>query len=156
MSKAIEDKILEILRTNLNLGTDTILPKDLLVEDLSADSLDLVELVMAAEEEFGVVIPDSDVENIVSVKECIDYITTKVDESTPKIGTHFGEGITYKKVHRTTTTFIEEPKDQTVRYLEYIAYLEKELCEHYIGNSIEHIQKQTTKLLRKREELLDE
>jgi acyl carrier protein len=53
---------------------DEVTPQAKFVEDLGADSLDTVELVMALEEEFGIEIPDEEAEKIVTVKDAIDYI----------------------------------------------------------------------------------
>ena len=58
----------------LSVPEEKVVPEARFAEDLEADSLDLVELVMALEEEFGVEIPDEDAEKITRVKEAIDYI----------------------------------------------------------------------------------
>lgn len=67
------EKIRKIVSDQFGINEDDIQPTTLL-EDLSADSLDLVELVMAAEEEFDVEIADEDVENFTSIGDVVDYI----------------------------------------------------------------------------------
>ncbi len=68
------DKIKEIVVEQLNVDADQVTPQANFVEDLGADSLDTVELIMAFEEEFDVEIPDTDAENIKTVQDVIDYI----------------------------------------------------------------------------------
>ncbi|WP_300328362.1 acyl carrier protein [Fusobacterium sp.] len=68
------DKIKEIVVEQLNVDADQVTPEANFVEDLGADSLDTVELIMAFEEEFDVEIPDTDAENIKTVQDVIDYI----------------------------------------------------------------------------------
>jgi len=60
----------------LGVGEDEIKPESSFIEDLGADSLDIVELVMAMEEEFEVEIPDEEAENIKTVGDAINYINT--------------------------------------------------------------------------------
>lgn len=79
MSAEIEAKIIKIVSDQLNVDESEISPDSSFVDDLGADSLDTVELVMAFEEEFGVEIPDEDAEGILSVQNAIDYIAAKVD-----------------------------------------------------------------------------
>ena len=71
---AIEAKVKSIIADQLGVGEDEIKPESSFIEDLGADSLDIVELVMAFEEEFGVEIPDDAAEKISTVKDAIDYI----------------------------------------------------------------------------------
>lgn len=70
----IEAKVKEIIMKKLGVEEEKILPQAKFIEDLGADSLDTVELVMAFEEAFGIEIPDSASENIRSVGDAIDYI----------------------------------------------------------------------------------
>ena len=70
----IEQKVKDIIINELGVDAEKVTPEASFVEDLGADSLDTVELVMAFEEEFGIEIPDEDAEKITRVKEAIDYI----------------------------------------------------------------------------------
>jgi len=74
----IEKKVKEIIVQQLNVNEDEVKPEASFIEDLGADSLDTVELVMAFEEQFGLEIPDEDAEKIRTVKDAIDYIASKV------------------------------------------------------------------------------
>jgi acyl carrier protein len=71
---AIEDKMVDIIVEQLSVDKDKVVPGASFVDDLGADSLDLVELIMAMEEEFDVEIPDEDAEKIATVQDAIDYI----------------------------------------------------------------------------------
>jgi acyl carrier protein len=73
----VEEKVKEIISKQLGVNADEITPETSFVEDLGADSLDNVELVMAFEETFGIEIPDEDAEKIVKVKDAIEYINKK-------------------------------------------------------------------------------
>jgi acyl carrier protein len=75
-SQAIENKVKSIIADQLGVGEDEIKPESSFIEDLGADSLDIVELVMAMEEEFEVEIPDEEAENIKTVGDAINYINT--------------------------------------------------------------------------------
>jgi len=66
----------EIIVEQLGVREEEVVPEASFVEDLGADSLDLVELVMLLEEEFGQEIPDEDAEKIQTVQDAIDYITS--------------------------------------------------------------------------------
>ncbi len=68
------DKIKEVIIDKLGVEEDAIKPEAHFVNDLGADSLDTVELIMEFEEEFGVEIPDDDAENITTVGSAVDYI----------------------------------------------------------------------------------
>ena len=72
--KSIEDRIREIVVEQLGVKPEQITPEAKFIEDLGADSLDTVELVMALEEEFGNEIPDEDAEKLVSVGDVIHFI----------------------------------------------------------------------------------
>ena len=74
MSATIEQKVKNIIADQLGVGEDEIKPASSFIEDLGADSLDIVELVMALEEEFGISIPDEEAENIKTVGDAVAYI----------------------------------------------------------------------------------
>ena len=76
MSATIEQKVKNIIADQLGVGEDEIKPTSSFIEDLGADSLDIVELVMAMEEEFEVEIPDEEAENIKTVQDAVNYITS--------------------------------------------------------------------------------
>jgi acyl carrier protein len=78
MSKPVDERVKEIICDNLGVRPDEVLPEAKFIEDLNADSLDTVELVMAFEEEFGLEIPDEDAEKITTVGDAIRYIKEKV------------------------------------------------------------------------------
>ncbi len=71
----VEEKIKNIIVDQLGVSADEVVPEASFVDDLGADSLDLVELIMVLEEEFGKEIPDEDAEKIQTVKDAMDYIT---------------------------------------------------------------------------------
>ena len=71
---SIEDKVKKIIAEKLSVDLEEIVPEASFVDDLGADSLDTVELVMAFEEEFGAEIPDEDAEKIKTVQNAIDYV----------------------------------------------------------------------------------
>lgn len=76
MSKdSLEPKIVEIIANQLSLRDEEIKPDSRFVEDLGADSLDIVELIMEMEEEFDIEIPDEQVEKMTTVKDVTDYIS---------------------------------------------------------------------------------
>ena len=70
----VADRVKKIIVDQLGVEEDLVTPEASFVDDLGADSLDTVELVMALEEEFGLEIPDEDAEKITRVKEAIEYI----------------------------------------------------------------------------------
>ena len=70
----VADRVKKIIVDQLGVEEETVTPEASFVDDLGADSLDTVELVMALEEEFGVEIPDEDAEKITRVKEAVEYI----------------------------------------------------------------------------------
>ena len=70
----VADRVKKIIVDQLGVEEETVTPEASFVDDLGADSLDTVELVMAFEEEFGIEIPDEEAEKITKVKEAIDYI----------------------------------------------------------------------------------
>jgi acyl carrier protein len=71
---AMEEKVKKIIVEQLGVDEEDVTPEASFVDDLGADSLDTVELVMAFEEEFGIEIPDEDAEKILTVQNVIDYI----------------------------------------------------------------------------------
>jgi acyl carrier protein len=71
---AIFDEIKEVVVEQLNVNSDEVKLEANFVEDLGADSLDVVELVMALEEKFEIEIPDEDAEGIKTVKDVVEYI----------------------------------------------------------------------------------
>ncbi len=73
----IEAKVKKIISEQLGVPEADVKPEASFVNDLGADSLDTVELVMALEEEFGVEIPDEDAEKIATVQNAIDYVKAK-------------------------------------------------------------------------------
>ena len=70
----VADRVKKIIVDQLGVEEETVTPEASFVDDLGADSLDTVELVMALEEEFGIEIPDEDAEKITRVKEAVEYI----------------------------------------------------------------------------------
>ena len=74
MSDAIETKVKELISQQLEVSDDKLIPSASFIDDLKADSLAVVELVLALEEAFSIEIPDEDTEQIKTVKDAIDYI----------------------------------------------------------------------------------
>ncbi len=68
------EQVKEVIVEQLNVNEDEVKPESRFVEDLGADSLDVVELIMALEEKFEIEIPDSEAENIKTVQDVVDYI----------------------------------------------------------------------------------
>jgi acyl carrier protein len=79
MSLSVEDRVKQIVVNQLGVEESSVVPKAKFIEDLGADSLDIVELVMAMEEAFGVDIPDEEAENIRTVDDAIAYIKKAED-----------------------------------------------------------------------------
>ena len=77
---SIEQRVKDIIVEQLGVEEDEVSPEASFIDDLGADSLDTVELVMAFEEEFNIEIPDEDAEGISTVQEAIDYIKANVKE----------------------------------------------------------------------------
>ncbi len=71
---ALFDEVKEVIVEQLNVAPEEVKPESKFVEDLGADSLDVVEMIMALEEKFEIEIPDSDAEKIQSVQDVVDYI----------------------------------------------------------------------------------
>jgi acyl carrier protein len=76
---SIEERVKKIIVEQLGVDEDEVTTDAHFVDDLGADSLDTVELVMAFEEEFGLEIPDEDAEKIARVKDAIDYLNQHAD-----------------------------------------------------------------------------
>lgn len=77
MAESTEERVREIIVNELGVESEKVSPDASFVEDLGADSLDTVELVMAFEEEFGIEIPDEDAENLQTVGDAIRYLQEK-------------------------------------------------------------------------------
>ena len=75
--KSIEERVKDIIVDQLGVSADQATPEAKFVEDLGADSLDTVELVMALEEEFDVEVPDDEAEKLQAVKDVVSFITSK-------------------------------------------------------------------------------
>lgn len=71
------DRVKKVVVEQLEVGEDEVTPQASFIDDLGADSLDVVELVMGLEEEFDVEIPDEEAEKITTVQEAVDYIDSK-------------------------------------------------------------------------------
>lgn len=76
----VEDRVKQIIAEQLDVDINKLVPEASFVEDLGADSLDTVELVMALEEHFGTEIPDEDAQKIITVKDAIDYVASRTVE----------------------------------------------------------------------------
>ena len=74
MSENITEKVTEIIVVQLGVSADQVKPESKMIEDLGADSLDAVELVMAVEEEFGIEVPDEEAEKLVSVGDIVAHV----------------------------------------------------------------------------------
>ena len=78
MEKTVERRVIEIIVEQLGVGEDEVTPEASFIDDLGADSLDLVELIMAMEEEFSLEISDEEAEKIQTVQDVINYINEHV------------------------------------------------------------------------------
>jgi acyl carrier protein len=74
---ALAEKVSDIIVEQLGVNAEQVTPEASFIEDLGADSLDVVELVMAFEEEFGAEIPDEDAEKLRTVGAVLDYLSSK-------------------------------------------------------------------------------
>jgi acyl carrier protein len=81
MASSVEDKVKTIIVEQLGVDEGEVTPTASFIDDLGADSLDIVELVMALEEGFGIEIPDEDAEKISTVKDAISYIESHLPKS---------------------------------------------------------------------------
>ena len=77
MEKTVERRVIEIIVEQLGVSEEEVAMEASFVDDLGADSLDLVELIMAMEEEFGLEISDEDAEKILTVQDVVNYITER-------------------------------------------------------------------------------
>lgn len=77
---AVEDRIKEIVVEQLGVDAEEITPQASFINDLGADSLDTVELVMALEEEFDIEIPDEEAEKLETVGKAVEYIKSRVNQ----------------------------------------------------------------------------
>ena len=73
----IADKVKKIIAEKLDVDISDVVPEASLIDDLGADSLAIVELIMTMEEEFDIEVPDEDAEKLATVQEAIDYIIEK-------------------------------------------------------------------------------
>ncbi len=80
MSANVEDRVKKIVVEQLGVKEDEVKNESSFVDDLGADSLDTVELVMALEEEFEIEIPDEEAEKITTIQQAVDYITANSGE----------------------------------------------------------------------------
>ncbi|WP_072281317.1 acyl carrier protein [Rappaport israeli] len=74
MSNSIEQRVVKVIAEQLSVDEAQVIPEAHFIDDLGADSLDLVELVMSLEKEFDCEIPDEDAEKITTVQSAIDYV----------------------------------------------------------------------------------
>ncbi|HTV54735.1 MAG TPA: acyl carrier protein [Terriglobia bacterium] len=79
---SIEEKVKQLIVEQLGVDEAEVTPAAHFIDDLGADSLDIVELVMTFEESFEIEIPDEDAEKIQTVKDAVDYIQSHVKSST--------------------------------------------------------------------------
>jgi acyl carrier protein len=78
--KSVEEKVKDIIVEQLGVNPEQVTPSASFIEDLGADSLDTVELVMAFEEEFNIEVPDEDAEKLQKVGDVVSYIEGKVQK----------------------------------------------------------------------------
>jgi acyl carrier protein len=76
---SLEDRVSAIIVEQLGVTKEEVTPKASFIDDLGADSLDIVEFVMAMEEEFDIEIPDDDAEKIQTIEDVITYVKGKVE-----------------------------------------------------------------------------
>jgi acyl carrier protein len=79
MATELENKVSEIIVEQLGASKEEIVPEASFIDDLGADSLDIVELVMAMEEEFDIEIPDEDAEKIQTIGDALSYVKERVE-----------------------------------------------------------------------------
>ena len=75
--KPVDQKVKDIIVEQLSVNAEQVTPEAKFIEDLGADTLDIVELVMAFEEEFGIEVPDGDAEKLLTVGDVVKYIEDK-------------------------------------------------------------------------------
>jgi acyl carrier protein len=76
--KTVFERVREVVVEKLGVSEDNVTPEAIFVDDLDADSLDQVELIMAIEDAFDITIPDDEAEKIRTVKNAVDYLADKV------------------------------------------------------------------------------
>ncbi len=79
--KALAARVNEIVAEQLGADQEALVPEANLLDDLGADSLDVVELVMALEEEYGIEVPDEDAENIRTLQDIVSYIEARTEHA---------------------------------------------------------------------------
>jgi acyl carrier protein len=77
---SVEERVIDIVCENLGVNKEQVTRKTSFIEDIGADSLDIVELIMELEEEFEITIPDEEAEKIKTVGEAIDYIMKELEK----------------------------------------------------------------------------
>ena len=83
--KPIDQKVKDIVVEQLGVNADQVVPEAKFIEDLGADSLDTVELIMALEEEFGIEVPDEEAEKLVSVGDIVSTVSDGVTPARPAL-----------------------------------------------------------------------
>jgi acyl carrier protein len=78
--QAIFEKVKEIIIKQLEVKESQVIPEAKFVDDLGADSLDIVEMIMTLEDQFGIEISDEDAEKLLSVQDVVDYIHRRLEE----------------------------------------------------------------------------
>jgi acyl carrier protein len=77
MTMSVQEQVTKIIIDQLGVSADEVKPEASFVDDLNADSLDITELIMAMEEEFGIEIDDDDAQTMLTVQDAIKYIESK-------------------------------------------------------------------------------
>ena len=72
------DKVVEIIASQLQIDADQIDEHTKIMEDLGADSLDIVEILLAMEDSFGITIPDEDIEELITVSDVVEYVESNM------------------------------------------------------------------------------
>ena len=80
MAENIQQKVVDLIVDQLGVDADSVTPEAHFIDDLGADSLDTVELVMAFEEEFDLEVPDEDAEKLETVSDVTDYLKERLNE----------------------------------------------------------------------------
>ena len=75
------DRVVSVIADKLDVPADDVKPNSRFVEDLNADSLDQVELIMALEDEYDITIPDEDAQKIVTVEDAVSYVDQNLETS---------------------------------------------------------------------------
>ena len=79
MTNDIKERVVKIVSDHLGVDTEKVTEEASFIDDLGADSLDTVELIMQFEEEFGIEIPDEEAEHLLSVGQAVDFISNKLN-----------------------------------------------------------------------------